>query len=382
MAKNIIALCITLLALVIMAEVALWLFFPIGDPYRLWKEGQVVETKYIESQFQPNQQYLFYPEPELAGMGKIARFTTNNLGFRGPDIVMPKPPEEFRIFMVGGSTTECVYLDDTLAITYILESYLSETLPENIVPRVYGAGKSGDRSYDHLAMIGQRIIHLEPDLIIVFCGINDITGAIYDADYIHMPQADGGKISFGDLTKYILTEFQLPRRLYYAYKGILKPSSGDDVLTAISFKSDYRRKVDLRKSSPQTDQPPRIDLKPYRQNLRSIIGLVEAHNIKLVLLTQATTWNSQTDSLITDWIWGTYKNGLTYREDKLDDAMTAYNDVMRQLGIDTKTPVFDMALIMPKSLDFFYDDCHFNIAGARKAGRLLGDYLIENGLTE
>lgn len=380
MAKNIIVFCVSLLVMIILSEAVLWLFFPIGDPYRLWKEGQVVEMKYIESQFQPNQQYLFYPEPELSGMGEKARFTTNNLGFRGSDLIMPKPPGELRIFMVGGSTTECVYLDDTLAITYVLESYLGENLPKDVTPRVYGAGKSGDRSYDHLAMIGQRIIHLEPDLIIVFCGITDLTAAIYNADYLHMPEAEGRKITFFDQAKYILTEFQLPRRLYYVYKGILKPPTGDEALTSISFKSNYKRQVELRKTSPQANDRPRVDLEPYRKNLISIIGLARSHNTGMVLMTQATTWDSHIDPHATDWIWGTYKDGLNYREDFMDDAMTAYNNVMRQVGIETGTPVFDMALLMPKSLDFFYDDCHFNIAGARKAGRLLGDFIIENGL--
>ncbi len=367
--------------MVIFAEAVLWIFFPIGDPYRLWKEGQVVETKYIESQFQPDQQYLFYPEPELSGMGEMARFTTNNLGFRGDNIEQPKPDDEFRVFMVGGSTTECVYLDDTRSVTAVLESYLDQQLSDPAKVKVYGAGKSGDRSYDHLAMIGQRIIHLQPDLIIVFCGLNDLTAAIYNADYLHLPQADGARISFADQTKYLLTSFQLPRRLYYVYKGILKPQTGDDLLTSISFKSDYKSKVELRKSSPQTDQPPRTDIAPYSDNLISIVGLAKAHNVRLVLMTQAMTWNSKIDPNVTDWVWGTYKDGVTYREDLMDEAVDTYNDAMREVGIETGIPVFDLALFMPKSLEFFYDDCHFNIKGAEKAATLLGDFLIENGLT-
>jgi len=380
MLKNILALGITLLVMVVAAEIFLWLFFPIGDPYRLWKEGQVVESRYIESQFQPNQRYDFYPEPEMSGMGEKARFTTNSLGFRGAEIVLPKPPDEFRIFMVGGSTTECVYLDDSLAVTQVLETYLKGRLSDAVAIKVYGAGKSGDRSYDHLAMIGQRIIHLQPDLIIVFCGMNDLTAAIYNADYLHLPQINGARISFFSLIKYTLTEFQLPRRLYYAYKGIAKVSSGDELLQSISFKSDYKKKVELRKTAPQTDKPPRIDLVPYRENLQSIIGLARAHHVKLVFMTQATTWNSSVDPRTDDWIWGTYKDGVTYRTDLMDSAMNAYNNALREVAIPNNVPVFDLALLMPKSLDYFYDDCHFNIPGAKKAGDLLGAFLIENGL--
>lgn len=380
MAKNLLVFAIALLIIIMAAEIFLWIFFPIGDPYRLWKEGQVVESRYIESQFQRHQHYNFYPEPELSGMGEMARFTTNNFGFRGSDLIIPKPSNELRIFMVGGSTTECVYLDDTLAVTHVLEKSLNDRLSDTTSVKVYGAGKSGDRSYDHLAMIGQRILHLQPDMIIVFCGMNDLTAAIYNADYTHMPQADGAKISFFDLIKYILTEFQLPRRLYYAYKGIDRIGFGDELLQSISFRSDYKRKVELRKSSPRTDNPPRIDLEPYRENLRSIIGLARAHDVTVVFITQATTWNSRVDPGTDEWIWGTYKNGVTYRTDLMDNAMKAYNTALREVAVQDAVPVFDLALLMPKSLEYFYDDCHFNIKGAQKAGSLLGAFLIENGL--
>jgi lysophospholipase L1-like esterase len=382
MAKNILTLGITLVVMVVAAEIILWLFFPIGDPYRLWKEGQVVESRYIESQFQPNLHLDFYPEPELSGMGEMARFTTDSLGFRGSEVVFPKPPDEFRIFMVGGSTTECVYLDDTLAVTHVLEEYLDAHIPDGVSVKVYGAGKSGDRSYDHLAMIGQRIVHLQPDLIIVFCGMNDLTAAIYNADYFHLPQVNGARVSFFDLIKYALTDFQLPRRLYYVYKGIVHVRSGDELLQSISFRSDYKKKVELRKTAPQTDKPPRTDPAPYRENLQSIIGLVRAHHAKLVFLTQATTWNSQVDPRADDWIWGTYKDGVTYRADLMDSALNAYNDALREVATQNNVPVFDLAKVMPKSLDYFYDDCHFNILGAKTAGDLLGAFLIENGLID
>jgi lysophospholipase L1-like esterase len=380
MAKNILTLCITLLVMVILAEAVLWLLAPIDDPYRLWKEGQVVDYKFIESQFQPDQHYTFYPEPELSGMGEIARFTTNNLGFRGDNIGQPKPPDEFRVFMVGGSTTECAYLDDTSSVTAVLEYYLAEHFSGSHRVKVYGAGKSGDRSYDHLAMIGQRITHLQPDLVIVFCGLNDLTAAIYNADYLHFPQNYGARISFLDQTKYLLTEFQFPRRLYHAYKGILKSQTGDDLLTSIRFKSHYKELVKLRKSSTPTDRAPATDITSYRNNLTSIVGLVRAHNVELVFMTQAVTWNSKVDPKVTDWVWATHRNGVTYREDLMDMAMTAYNDAMRAAAEENDIPVFDLARMIPKSLAFFYDDCHFNIKGAERAATMLGAFLIDNGV--
>lgn len=380
MVKNLLALGVTLVIMLVVGEVILRLGFPVEDPYRARKQGMTADAKYIESQFAPYQQLELLPEPELPGMPAKARFSTDNLGFRGPDIVQPKPPSEFRIFMVGGSTTECLYLDDTMTTAYVLESFLAGRLPHGKIAKVYNAGKSGDRSYDHLAMIGQRIVHLQPDMIIVFCGINDLTAAIYNADYLHFPSGAKAELTFFAQVKLLLTEFQIPRRLYYVYRSIFRPKSDVELLTAIGLKSDYEEKVALRKSQPVSDDFPRIDLIHYGNNLISIVGLARAHGVRVVMMTQATTWNSKTDPGIADRHWASYRNGVTYREDMLDSAMNLYNGIMREAGAAMDVPVFETALMIPKTRVYFYDDCHFNMAGARKAGELLGAFLLENNL--
>lgn len=380
MKKNIALLAITVIVMAVFSELFLWLVLPVADPYRIWKEGQSYSGEYIPSQFPANEKMTFYPEPGLSNMSDKARFSTNNVGFRGDDVIMPKPADEFRIFMVGGSTTECLYLDDTLAITAQLESYLQSRFPDSMIVKVYNAGKSGDRTYDHIAMISQRILHLNPDMIIVFCGINDLTAAIYGADYLHRQKMYSKPISMFDLIKFFLTEFQLPRRAYYAYKGLWGEQLSGDLETSISFKSDYKAKAQFRRSIPVSDSMPVMNLPAYRMNLLSLIGLARAHKVRLVFMTQAATWNSKSDPGISQWIWGTYKDGINYSEANLSRALSAYNDVLRQVAAKEKVPVFDTDLLIPKTLEYFYDDCHFNNNGSQKAAALLGSFLLENGL--
>lgn len=371
---------ISMTVITIIGEICLTLFFPIDDPYQMAKDSQSQNFKYIESQFLPHQNFIFYPEPELSRMPNQARFTTNNMGLRGSDIALPKPKDEFRIFMVGGSTTECLFLDDTLATSYLLEKYINRRLQEKKDIKIYNAGKSGDRSYDHIAMISQRIVHLQPDMLIVFAGINDLTAAIYNADYIHPVVESSKSLSFRRLLIYIATEFQLPRRFYYLIRRISGGKSDDDMLMTISYRSDYKRLVELRRSHPVSEQFPRIDLGSYRSNLKSIIGLARVHNIRLLLMTQATTWNSDIDPETADWHWATFRNGITYSEQNLEMALKEYNDVMRQLAAENEVLLFDLAQSIPKSLEFFYDDCHFNIHGAGWAAEKLGAYLIEQNV--
>ncbi|NIT61854.1 MAG: hypothetical protein GWN00_38335 [Aliifodinibius sp.] len=377
MKKTILAAFVSILIGLILTEITLNLFFPIGDPYKEDKEGRALIREYIETQHEPNLFYRFYSEPGLSGMDDSTRFTTNNLGFRGPYLERPKTSNEYRVFMVGGSTTECIRLDDSLAITYLLQEYLNSHIDDSISIKVYNAGKSGDKTYDHLAMLVHRIMHLEPDLIIIFCGFNDLTAAAYNKDYIHLPVYQTvPQIKFSNYIKFLLTEFQIPRRLYYGLRPILSDESTEEIQMRISFTSNYKEKARLNNEHPISSSQPRVDLVPYKTNLISIIGLAQVNDADLVFMTQATSWNSKIDPQTREWHWTTYKNGVRYKEAYLDQALEEYNDVMRNVSGEFRIPLFDTYKLVPKSLEYFYDDCHFNINGSIYTSDLLGDFIL------
>ena len=51
-------------------------------------------------------------EPNLPGMTGETTFSVNRFGFRGRDLADDKPSHELRVFMLGGSSTECAIIDD------------------------------------------------------------------------------------------------------------------------------------------------------------------------------------------------------------------------------------------------------------------------------
>ena len=377
--KNILPLIISIAIGIILTEITLKIFFPIDDPYEKFKTGKRLTFRYIDSQFQPHQHYVFHTEKELSGLQDSARFTTNNYGYRGEELIEPKPADEFRVFMVGGSTTECLFLDDTLAVTYLLQKRLNEFIDTDKKIKVYNAGKSGDKSYDHIAMISQRILHLEPDMIIIFAGINDLTAAIYNKDYTHPQVYDVfPELNMINLFRYALTEFQINRRLYYALQPFFYHQSDEDIQMAIGYMSDYKHLVAVKKKHPVSDKRPRTDLPHYKTNMETIIGMCEIHHVPLVFMTQASSWNSKIDPNCYDWNWITYKNKVHYKEEYMDEALETYNDVMKDLGQTYNIPVYDLAAEIPKSLEYLYDDCHFNIKGSEFASTRLAQFMAQN----
>jgi lysophospholipase L1-like esterase len=364
------ALLSTVLTLA-MVEAGLWLFHPLPDPYARFKSTSDAATRdgaYVPSAFPPHFSLKVRAEQGLPGIDWHPRtFSVNNLGYRGDSLAIPKPAGELRVFVVGGSTTECLYLDDREALSTVLQRRLREMMP-GVDVRVYGAGHSGDRSFDHVAMVAHRIAHLQPDVIVVFAGINDLLAATRQRDYLLM----GGLGQRHPLTAHALaamlaTELQIPRLIHHVRTGY------DPELITVT--SDYAQNAAHYRSIPLTARPPRTDVRPYAENLQTLAGIARAHGARMVFMTQQTTWNSP-DPRAARWHWMA-ADSVRHREPALDSAMAAYNRAMLDVGREQGVPVLDLARALPKSMDYFYDDVHFNVRGAAATGDLLARFLVE-----
>ncbi len=106
--------------------------------------------------------------PKQEGVRKGAPFRVNNLGFRGPDAVLEKAPERFRIAVIGGSLSlgSGIAFSDTWPA--VLEQSLNAALP---------SGGSDGRRYEvfNLAMpqtvhglprVLRRVLYFQPDLVL------------------------------------------------------------------------------------------------------------------------------------------------------------------------------------------------------------------------
>lgn len=342
------------------------LFWPLVDPYDAWRQG----NSFFRSQHKPNFSRQVKIEPGLPGVTGITTFTTNNLGFRGEDIRVRKPAGEFRIILIGGSSIECAVLDDSDSIEAVLQRQLVEMGAARA--RVYNAGKSGDRSDDHLALVGQRIIHLQPDVVIVLAGFNDLRAAVAGLDYLHL----GGR----NLNEWALalTRLQVGRALFNGLTN--RPFSRQREGVAYTG-TPYRDAAAAQAAAMSATSAPKTDVGAFARNLRSIAGSARANGIKVVLMTQQTTWNSDVDPDISGWHWLRNIEGVVYSESAMHTAMAEMNVVVRDFAAEANLPLYDLARDMPKSSAFFYDDVHFNVRGAHEAGVELASLLNKHGWT-
>jgi len=93
----------------------------------------------------------------------------NSLGFRGDEI---NPlSDSYLIFLVGGSTVFGSGVNDKQTIPYHLEKELQSN---NLNVRVVNAGVPGIHSATEIKLIEEKIYQLNPDLVIIYDGYNDL----------------------------------------------------------------------------------------------------------------------------------------------------------------------------------------------------------------
>lgn len=355
--------------------------FPVPDPYARYKK-KVTDVKYIHSQFPVNMTLHFSVENGLPGFDNYKErttFSTNNFGMRGDDLVMQKPQNEFRIFAVGGSTTECLYLDDGDDWPYLLQSKLNELeLNKKYDIKIYNCGKSGANSVDHIELTAFRLVHLEPDAIIFYVGINDLSKLICDANILDLKSNTEGVNRKIPYVRFLLSELQLFRRFYYAFKQ-------NSSLESITLKSNYREKASLvkefAKMQPRQTELVQINLDWYERNLRSLVGICKSNNIQPIFVTQAESFTSS-DSTLVNWHWMNLRCGNLYSKKSLHLAIGKLNNIMKKVAQQYAIPCFDAANALPPDTTVFYDDCHFNPNGSKLMADRLKDFILDNHILQ
>lgn len=127
---------------------------------------------YNINQFVIPKPFLYYAGRPNLDMGKEA---LNPLGYRGKIPPPEKGPDEYRIFILGGSTVFC----GNPPIPDLVERFLLRDLPATKKASVYNFGVLGQNSGMELARVVFEISDFKPDMIIMYSGANDVYSPVF-----------------------------------------------------------------------------------------------------------------------------------------------------------------------------------------------------------
>jgi lysophospholipase L1-like esterase len=309
----------------------------------------------------------------LPGLKPEVLYRRNAYGLRtGAGIPGPKAPETVRLLCLGASTTDQATqnLEDTWCakLAAKLNSRFRDT-GTRIESASYGRG--GYRSVDLLAWAEDSLPAVEPDVVVVLTGINDLAwnggpeyryrglgSALAHSRRVREPKPDRPP---GILRRICPAASQLCQRLALVVRG--RPSSLEwHSANLPRLRQDYRKLPSAE--TIVRDPDPIVE---FRDATDSLLGFLRARGITPVLLGQPVLWSPGLGRAERDALWfgvATARGSIRPSLEWLAHEMERYNAESERIARERHAVYLDLDGRIPKTLDYFFDDCHFTDRGS------------------
>lgn len=281
----------------------------------------------------------------------------NQLGFRGPEIEINKPPGTFRILANGGSTTYGAGLEDDETWPSQLQRILHEKYGYTQV-EVINTGSVGYTTWNSLASLAFRELDLQPDLLIVYHGTNDVRPLTIP------PQCYSGKSVIRGLSNGLWRLQGPPISPSVAFRFLAvsrgwMPNPADYnnwVMPAVELDPQCGPALPLAEGIKVN--------KPiyFERNLRNMVYLARGSQVNVVFST-----------------WGYYPHKVD--QPASIEGYALLNDSVRKVASELNVPLYDLITELPDNPDFWYfDGEHQTPLGARTQAELYADWLVKEAI--
>lgn len=253
---------------------------------------------------------------------------------------------------------------------------LAQAYPDKVVT-VLNLGVSAQDSRSHVSTLAHHAVNLDLDYVLILLGANDM----YRSGVGFAPHLSTLYLSVEiapSWRDWLFTRSQTGRRLYEfrqqtsaVYRAQTEaPKNAPYFYNAASF----RRQLPELSSSVV---PSAALMAEYRRNILSMDGIARSNGIHAIFVTQPALWSHENSAAELNVMWmATYLAGNKWYKlpsSTAFDMLAAMNTSLMQVCSSAALSCIDLAASIPRNLDAFYDDMHFNEHGARLVARALAD---------
>jgi lysophospholipase L1-like esterase len=308
-----------------------------------------------------------YNQPNV----RLGNLTTNSLGFRGTrEVPARKAPNARRVFVLGGSTAVGFGASsDETTIPAQLEQILRADHP-GLDIEVYNAGSTGFNSSQELILLNLTILELEPDLVVVLDGINDLY-------YASLPRWRPHYTYHEDPVVAAMSRRGPARLAHDALGMVVRRSAAIRVLTGLFPSRGPRRRAILRPEAARL----------YARNVERMAHLCAGVEVPLLAVLQPSL------AVSTKTITAAERRALdrteasNYFGEGYLAVQHAYYPLARAALADLRLPPGAFAidgsdLFAGSSEEIFTDVAHFNDRGNRLAAEFLAACIREHRLLD
>jgi lysophospholipase L1-like esterase len=336
-----------------------------------WPETQVTAyTKFVEKigkAYRPHPLLIVAGQPDavLEAAGHVVHFNARGQRVTNVrDVPVPKPDDTYRVVCEGGSTTfDLLAPDDSATWPARLGMLLG--------PRadVVNAGFPGWTSLESLVSLETRDLDLQPDLVVVFSGVNDLQPAG------HVPFAPDYTVGHAEIlprvTGVVPVPLPLVSRLVFVewLRGRLKARDAQEGREGYTPSYEW-------KGGPKRDDIPAEAVAVYERNLRSTIAVASAHGARTLLVAQAARIRAGHEVADLAWLEG-WTPGLTATGYLA--GLARYNAVAKKLGDEGLALFLDPFVAGNFTDAHFQDPVHFSPAGSDLFAKTLAAFVDASG---
>jgi lysophospholipase L1-like esterase len=285
----------------------------------------------------------------IANMAK-GHISINSLGFRGPEIQVPKPPGTVRIAFIGASTTWCAEVSGNEYVwPHLVTRSLGRIFPKTRFDYVNG-GVPGYTAASSLKNLQFRVSPLRPDVIVIYEGMNDLSGELRDvaAERGVIPNARVQETSWPGRYSLLWNLVEKNLRVIAAQRD-MNQDRGRLVIQSDLLGAQYRR---------------------------DLIELVRAAQREAKLVAIATLSTQARRGQTPDQQAASLSSAIFYMPFITPDGLIAsyerYNEIIREVARESGAVLIDGENSIPGDSRHFVDSVHFtDLGSAAMAERVL-----------
>lgn len=372
----------------------LWLnVFATPDQFRDYaslkqNRKRMAKTNQSFSKYAPHR-YIGYAGAPQFLRGKDVH---NEHGYRGDSFPLKKPLGEYRIVCIGGSTTYTSFIDDyTLSYPYLLGWELHQRGYKNV--RVINAGAEGYSSFETVADFHYRVLDLDPDMVIVYQGVNDVvTRMVWPPEAYRGDNSGYAVHSAGWYKPIPLLERSTAIRMLLIRLGRIQSHvtllrTFNQILSTAHFWAFMGQVTQHTYPDGIFKEVSAMEMlhtnKPvyFERNIESIVVSAKANGVTPVLSTfaHADLLSADRDAINMDYfVYGIEENSINSEE--FMSGIAEHNEVMKALADKHDVPLYDFAAVFPKDPSLYItDSVHVNERGSRLKAKMFADYLESSG---
>jgi lysophospholipase L1-like esterase len=317
----------------------------------------------------PGLEQVYHPDPALLpGVHGDSRYRVNSVGVRGDEL--PVTRGTYRILCVGGSSTECLYLDQEEAWPQRLQTALRA---QGLDAWVGNAGISGYATPYHIRFVRGSTVAAAMDCAVFLVGVNDLLWWLGERSFASVPPDPD------PVRRPVARSTAVGRLVAAAAQRLERPRDPGVVEDEAGANYAERRRERAAAAPFEEIEPPLEAYLGYASRLDHLVVSCRERGLRAVLVTHPVLWHDGMPPAEERLLWlGRRRGGGYVSAASLRRIIDRYNELARGVAAKRGVELVDLADLSGDAR-WFYDDCHFNEAGAADAARRLAEHFQRTG---